>query len=336
MESAVDSRRTPDQSQPADAADEFVAALLRDVKKLVTHGPAILSNPTAIPDLAELAFALEGASTTCRRAVVVTLNRALGRLTGFEDNLSGQEVAHALTELMGIGHGEWANQPDRFDNAADALWKYKSGASFRRTKRKDETTGKEKEVWKIFLDLLVAELVSSAEQNQYMATGRFRRTHKKDARELEAARALINELAEELAALIYDGYEIGNAVSDLACVIYPAECEEDDKIEALFTWAINNRFPGRSKSRQTELAILDFVGMGNYYDQPILERLRNTAPNLPYRVAEISDEEALRVARELSLELAVSILDLAREQDYYRDAEPLRLGPFCVIDICVK
>jgi hypothetical protein len=246
-----------DRMKAVSAREDFSTELLRDVRKLASF-PSILSNRLAIPALAGLALALERDSTTCKKAVVATLHKALGRVTGFEDKLSGQEVSNALAELLGIGHGKWKNQPDRFDNAAEELSTYTSGQSFRKTRRETEP-GKFTNVWEIFLELLVAELVGLANEIGLVSAGRhihnvqsgIPRMTVTDRVDTWAATGYIHHY--ELFQLYFRGLDPFRRISNtgrlpdilptlitLSATVYPSGGTELEKLEALLSWAISS------------------------------------------------------------------------------------------------
>jgi hypothetical protein len=305
---------------------DLAVVLLHDVKQIVRYGPAVLPDPEAVPHLAELALAPAADPSTCATAVVALLHRAFTRLARFDDKFSGREVANAITELMGIGRKEWANQGDRFDNAASELWAYTSGESFRRTMRKNQD-GKKCNVWVIFLELLVSALLALADEMGYSPSHRFSFNEIPPYKRERIIAPIERTLFRELRVLVRRGFDGLDdrlyrmpLLVDLATHSYPSGGVVTEKVEALLSWAINRRLRRNDlrdelENRRREAIIIELIGLGKRRDSSAWKRrqqgLRYHRPRRDFGEADCNWREEVDA---LAHELSTPLLHLALEE----------------------
>jgi hypothetical protein len=364
MESAANSLSLADHPRSTYAPADLRADLFNEVDRIVRSSPEVLANAELIPILAELALGPDGDPDMCREFVTGTLQSALKGIDGF-GKLSGRELAKAIAELLGIGEKAWDNQNDRFDNAANELWTYTNGQSLRRTRRKHGD--KTELIYKIFLGLLVAELVTWAEEINFLPAGRFVRKNLLGAhvssqtphtsapknlrtitattlprqKPLDIARLhrRVEYLAYELRRLLRGGFDgLGYRaegfvlLNELATIVYPTggKLLAKEKLEALLTWAINNRprrndFRGEIASREQEAIIIELIGMGKTRGQetPIVGKVGDSPPRQRYKRGLhyyrhlFHDDRWLEESHNLADELAALLCQLAIEEGIY-------------------
>jgi hypothetical protein len=309
------------------------SVLLEELKPVVSHGPDILDDPEAIPNLTELALALDDGSRTHSQAVLQALQKASAGLSRFEKKFSGREIGNALVELMGIGRRAWSNQDDRYDNAARELRTYSSGASFRNTTRTN-AAGKEQRISEIFLELLAAQFVTLAKEIDFSPS--FTQVEKAPQSSSIALPDMSDALnlvrvheylaSSEVKCLIDCGFgELSDISNDealryifptlftLATVLYPSGGTGLERLEALLSWAITNRQRGAKHTsrgvyyldpteelRRTHI-LIDYIELGRKRHTSRQERehlVRNYSNHLRLRIA-TKDEIAGQLAQPL-------------------------------------
>lgn len=272
-------RTTLEQDSALVTDSDFRRALLREVRRIYADDPSVLADPEATPILAELALRNSGAQDDSRQAIEeLLLHNALVDLRRF-DRFSGRELQRAIAELLGIGEKNWANQADRFDNAANELRSYKTGESLRKTKRVQQGSGG-KYVWEIFLELLVVQLVILARNAGLIAPPLPAHTPSlRDSRPSSTCpgKRVNGALASEVRAVLINGTKHAikhdglSLLTKTADATYGPPGSARDRVEALLTWAIASLAVTDSRNIY---ALLALAGLDTKYQSDRATRQR--------------------------------------------------------------
>ncbi len=304
--------------------DPFVMAadlervLLADVMQI--HARGLFADPEAIPVLAELALGTDGDPNDCAGEVERLLQDALAHLRRF-DRFSGEQLRKGTAELLGIGDHKWTTQTDRFTNAAIEL-RYKNGESLRKSMHK-QPDKMDKYVWKQYYELLVAQLITLANQGGFIYTGRFATPpasqrgpipaeRKLTDTEAIAAKVLASRIFDEMRSACEEGVERVAVTSKvprctiLALIMFPGGGTISGKTEALFTSLISE-LAGDNQIRYD--GMIELFDLGALRGLSFAQRRARARPNLsrnndtklkPYRSGEEEERIFKAIARKVA------------------------------------